>query len=113
ETIVVLPADLALVEETLSRPDADIAAVMLEPSGASWGTVPLDAEFNRGLRDLTRRSGVPLIYDEVITGFRYGPGGYQARVGVRPDLTVLGKVVTGGMPGAAVVGRADIVEPFT
>ncbi|HEY3057428.1 MAG TPA: aminotransferase class III-fold pyridoxal phosphate-dependent enzyme [Chloroflexota bacterium] len=113
ETITVIPADLRTVESTLTSHESDIAAVMLEPSGASWGTVPLDADFNRGLRELTSRFGVPLIYDEVITGFRYGPGGYQGRVGVTPDLTVLGKIVTGGMPGAAVVGRADIMGQFT
>jgi glutamate-1-semialdehyde 2,1-aminomutase len=113
DAIAVIPADLRLVEQALSSPDANIAAVMLEPSGASWGTVPLDPDFNRGLRELTRRFGVPLIYDEVITGFRYGPGGYQGRIGVTPDLTVLGKIVSGGMPGAAVVGRADIMDQFS
>jgi glutamate-1-semialdehyde 2,1-aminomutase len=111
DTIVVLPADLNLVERTL-REDRDIAAVMLEPSGASWGTVPLTAEFNRGLRELTTRYDVPLIYDEVITGFRYSPGGYQGLIGVRPDLAVLGKIVTGGLPGGAVVGRAEIMKLF-
>jgi glutamate-1-semialdehyde 2,1-aminomutase len=112
DTIAVIPADLRSVESTLSSPTSDIAAVILEPSGASWGTVPLDADFHRGLRELTRRYSVPLIYDEVITGFRYGPGGYQGRIGVIPDVTVLGKIVTGGMPGAAVVGRSDIMDQF-
>ena len=67
DTILVIPADLDQVERTL-RGDRDIAAVMLEPSGASWGTVPLTAEFNRELRELTTRYEVPLIYDEVIRG---------------------------------------------
>ncbi|MCC6179775.1 MAG: aminotransferase class III-fold pyridoxal phosphate-dependent enzyme [Chloroflexi bacterium] len=111
ETIVVIPADLDRVEQVL-RQDPDIAAVMLEPSGASWGTVPLTADFNRGLRALTSRYEVPLIYDEVITGFRYSPGGYQGLIGVTPDLAVLGKIVTGGLPGGAVVGRADIMRLF-
>ena len=111
DTIVVVPADLDRAESVL-RDDPDIAAVMLEPSGASWGTVPLSHEFNRSLRDLTSRYGVPLIYDEVITGFRYSPGGYQGLVGVTPDLAVLGKIVTGGLPGGAVVGRADIMSLF-
>jgi glutamate-1-semialdehyde 2,1-aminomutase len=109
--IEVVPADPAAVEETLRR-DRDIAAVMLEPSGGSWGTVPLTPEFNRQLRALTSRHGVPLIYDEVITGFRYSPGGYQGLIGVTPDLTILGKIVTGGMPGGAVVGRADVMGQF-
>jgi glutamate-1-semialdehyde 2,1-aminomutase len=111
DTIVVIPADLDRAEAVL-RDDPDIAAVMLEPSGASWGTVPLTPEFNRSLRALTSRYDVPLIYDEVITGFRYSPGGYQGLIGVRPDLTVLGKIVTGGLPGGAVVGRADIMSLF-
>ena len=111
DTIVVIPADLDRAEAVL-REDRDVAAVMLEPSGASWGTVPLTAEFNRGLRDLTSRYDVPLIYDEVITGFRYSPGGYQGLIGVTPDLAVLGKIVTGGLPGGAVVGRAEIMKLF-
>jgi glutamate-1-semialdehyde 2,1-aminomutase len=111
DTIEVIPADLDRVEVVL-RDDHDIAAVMLEPSGASWGTVPLTAEFNRGLRELTSRHQVPLIYDEVITGFRYSPGGYQGLIGVTPDLAVLGKIVTGGLPGGAVVGRAEIMQLF-
>jgi glutamate-1-semialdehyde 2,1-aminomutase len=111
DTIVVIPADLDRVESVL-RDDPDIAAVMLEPSGASWGTVPLTHEFNRSLRELTSRYDVPLIYDEVITGFRYSPGGYQGLIGVKPDLAVLGKIVTGGLPGGAVVGRADIMSLF-
>ena len=111
ETIVVIPADLEAVERTL-RQDRDIAAIMLEPSGASWGTVPLTAEFNRELRELATRYEVVLIFDEVITGFRYSPGGYQGWSGVTPDLSVLGKIITGGLPGGAVVGRADIMSLF-
>ena len=109
--IVVIPADLNRVEDEL-RTNGDIAALMLEPSGGSWGTVPLTMEFNRGLRALTQQYGVPLIYDEVITGFRYSPGGYQRLAGITPDLSVLGKVVAGGLPGAALVGRADIMRLF-
>lgn len=112
DTIVVIPADLQKAEDVL-RGDRDIAAIMLEPSGASWGTVPLSIAFNRQLRDLATRYEVPLIYDEVITGFRYSPGGYQRLAGVTPDLTVLGKVVMGGLPGGAVIGRADIMNQFT
>jgi glutamate-1-semialdehyde 2,1-aminomutase len=111
DTILVVPADLQGLEETFRRRN-DIAAVMLEPSGASWGTVPLTAEFNRELRRLTAKYGIVLIYDEIITGFRYSPGGYQGLVDIRPDLSVLGKIVAGGMPGGAVVGRADIMALF-
>ncbi len=111
DMILVVPADLDSVEEALRR-DRDIAAIMLEPSGASWGTVPLSVEFNRRLGALAARYEVPLIYDEVITGFRYSPGGYQGLAGVAPDLTVLGKIMAGGLPGGAIVGRADIMRLF-
>ncbi len=111
DLILVVPADLDAVEHTLKR-DRDIAAIMLEPSGASWGTVPLSVEFNQHLRALATRYEVPLIYDEVITGFRYSPGGYQRLAGISPDLTVLGKIMTGGLPGGAIVGRADIMRLF-
>lgn len=109
EAIVVLPADLDRVEQVLKE-DPDIAAVMLEPSGASWGTVPLTPPFNRDLRALTAQHGTLLIYDEVITGFRYSPGGYQQLVGVQPDLTTLGKIVSGGMPSGVLAGRAELMR---
>jgi glutamate-1-semialdehyde 2,1-aminomutase len=106
---VLAPADLDAIDRILAR-DREIAAVILEPSGASWATVPLPPDFLPGLRDLTRARGVLLIFDEVITGFRWAPGGAQERYGVLPDLTSLAKVVAGGLPGAAVVGRADVLE---
>ena len=111
ETIVVIPADPDVLEDTLRR-EKDIAAVMLEPSGGSWGTVPLSVEFNRELRHLTAEHDVLLIYDEVVTGFRYSTGGYQVYADVRPDLTVMGKIVTGGMSGGIVGGRTDIMQLF-
>ncbi len=111
DTIIVIPADLNVVEDTLRR-NRHIAAIMLEPSGASWGTVPLTISFNQQLRELATRFEVLLIFDEVITGFRYSPGGYQYLAGIRPDLTVLGKIMTGGLPGGAVVGRTDIMRLF-
>jgi glutamate-1-semialdehyde 2,1-aminomutase len=87
----------------------DIAAVILEGSGASWGQVPLPEGFLEGLRAVTKERGVVLILDEVITGFRWSRGGAQARFNVIPDLTVLAKIVAGGLPGGAVAGRADIM----
>lgn len=109
ENMVSIPdGDLDLVEEQLET-NRDIAAVILEPSGASWGRVPLDVEFLRGLRELTDRQGVPLIFDEVVTGFRFSPGGAQELYGVRPDLSCFAKVIAGGMPGGAVVGRGEIM----
>ncbi len=87
-----------------------VAAVIFEPSGASWGTVPLPPEFARIARALTAKYGTLLIFDEVITGFRFAPGGAQARDGIRPDLTTLGKIISGGFPGGGVTGRADILN---
>ncbi len=103
--------DLALVEQTLES-DPDIAGMIVEPTGASWGRVPLEADFLRGLRELADRFSVLLIFDEVISGFRYSPGGLQQKINVIPDLTTLAKIVAGGMPGGAVVGRADIMQLF-
>jgi glutamate-1-semialdehyde 2,1-aminomutase len=106
---ILLPTDLAVVAETLKAHD-DIAAVILEASGASWGMVPLPAGFLAGLRAVTKERGVVLILDEVITGFRWSRGGAQARFGVIPDLCVLAKIVAGGLPGGAVAGRAEIMD---
>jgi glutamate-1-semialdehyde 2,1-aminomutase len=107
---VMLPAnDLELLDRTLAA-DRDVAAAILEPSGASWCTVPLAPGFLAGLREITRRHGVLLIFDEVITGFRWAPGGAQERYGVAPDLSTHAKVIAGGMPGGAVCGRADVMD---
>jgi glutamate-1-semialdehyde 2,1-aminomutase len=102
------PNDLAAVERLLTSRQ-DVAAVILEPGGGSSGTIPTEPTYLAALRDLTRRNGVVLIFDEVITGFRYAPGGVQQRVGVTPDMTALAKILAGGLPGGAVVGRADIM----
>ena len=110
EQTILLPADdLAAVTETLQARD-DIAAVILEASGASWGAVPLPEGFLAGLRAVTKERGVVLILDEVITGFRWSRGGAQARFSVIPDMCVLAKIVAGGLPGGAVAGRADIMD---
>jgi glutamate-1-semialdehyde 2,1-aminomutase len=110
EQTVLLPADDATrVAATLEARD-DIAAVMLEASGASWGQVPLPEGFLAELRKVTTKHGVILIFDEVITGFRWWRGGAQARFGITPDMCVLAKIVAGGLPGGAVAGRADIMD---
>lgn len=101
--------DLEAVRARLAS-DSDIAAVILEPAGAFNDTVPVDPAFLHGLRELTRRSGVVLIFDEVVSGFRYALGGAQEHFGVIPDLTTLGKIVSGGLPAGAVVGTADLLE---
>jgi len=111
ETVILPNDDLDRLEEVLDT-DGDIAAAILEPSGASWGRVPITTEFLAGVRSLTAAHGVPLIFDEVITAFRWGRGGAQERLGVVPDMASLAKISAGGMPGGALVGRADIMEHF-
>jgi glutamate-1-semialdehyde 2,1-aminomutase len=108
QTVVIPPNDLNLVEQTLAG-DAQIGAVILEPTGGHWGAVPVRGEFLHGLRRLTEKHGQLLIFDEVITGFRVHPGGAQAHYGVKPDLTTLAKILAGGLPGGAVAGRADVL----
>jgi glutamate-1-semialdehyde 2,1-aminomutase len=105
--VTVVPADTAALAETLQR--GDVAAVILEPSGAAWGTVPLPDGLLEAARELTTGAGAVLIFDEVVTGFRWSPGGVQALAGVLPDLTVLGKILAGGMPGGAVAGRPELM----
>jgi len=110
EQTILLPADdIGRVAQTFET-GADIAAVLIEPSGASWGQVPLPAGFLAGLHELTRRHGVLLIFDEVITGFRWSRGGAQRRYAITPDLCVLAKIVAGGLPGGAVAGRAGVMD---
>ncbi len=100
--------DLDLLAQTLEH-EKDIGAAILEPSGASWGRVSLTPEFLQGLRDLTQKHDVVLIFDEVVTGFRFSSGGAQGLYGITPDLCSLAKILTGGTPGGAVAGRADIM----
>jgi glutamate-1-semialdehyde 2,1-aminomutase len=111
DSILIADGDLNRVEDTLAG-DTDIAGIIVEPSGGSWGRQPLDPQFLHGLREMTDRRNRVLIFDEVITGFRYSPGGAQELYGVRPDLTCLAKIVAGGMPGGALAGRADFMAAF-
>ena len=110
-TMIVVPSgDLNAVERALSN-DSDVAALILEPTGAHYGQLPFDApNFLKGLRDLTAQHGVVLIFDKVVTGFRASPGGAQVLYGIDPDLTTMAKIVAGGLPGGAVGGRADIID---
>lgn len=89
------------------------AAVILEPLGPESGTRPVPFDFNRQVRQLCDEFGALLIFDEVVTGFRVGMGGAQGYFGIKPDLTVFGKCVTGGYPMAGGVGgRADVISTF-
>lgn len=108
QTLVLPPNDAEAVARALER--GDVAGVMVEPAGGSHGTVPTSLEWLRELRRLTREAGVPLIFDEMVSGFRAAPGGYQAAVDVLPDLTTLGKALFGGFPGGGVAGRRDLMD---
>ncbi len=107
--VLVPPSDIDAVAAVLEN-DAQIAAAILEPTGATFGMVPASPEYVRQLRELTQKHGVVLIFDEVVTGFRVAPGGAQELLGITPDLTTLAKVLAGGLPGGAVVGRKDILD---
>ena len=87
----------------------DVACVIVEPVAANMGLVAPAPGFLEGLRTVCDRAGALLVFDEVVTGFRLGPGGAQERYGITPDLTTLGKVVGGGLPLAAFGGRAEIM----
>ncbi|HEU0234864.1 MAG TPA: glutamate-1-semialdehyde 2,1-aminomutase [Candidatus Limnocylindrales bacterium] len=110
-TTIVLPYnDPSSVTLAFARHAGRIAAVVVEPVAANTGVIAPAPGFLEHLRAVTRSDGALLVFDEVITGFRLGPGGAQARYGVRPDLTTLGKVIGGGLPIGAYGGRADLVD---
>jgi glutamate-1-semialdehyde 2,1-aminomutase len=102
--------DLDAVKAMLDAEGRDVAAVILEPVVGNMGVVPPAPGFLAGLRELTQRHGALLVFDEVITGFRVAYGGAQARYGVTPDLTILGKIIGGGLPVGAYGGRREIME---
>ena len=103
-------ADTVVATWNGELPDVEAAAVICEPWPANMGLVPPEEGYLRRLREHADRTGALLIFDEVITGFRAGPGGVQEREGITPDLTVLGKVIGGGLPAAAYAGRRDLME---
>jgi glutamate-1-semialdehyde 2,1-aminomutase len=110
DTIVVPYNDLERVAAAFEAAGEEIAAVIVEPVAANMGVVPPVAGFLEGLRTITSDRDALLIFDEVITGFRLGPGGAQQLFGLTPDLTCLGKVMGGGFPCAAFGGRRDAME---
>ncbi|TAK00590.1 MAG: glutamate-1-semialdehyde-2,1-aminomutase [Chloroflexota bacterium] len=108
-TIVVPINDLDGVQAVFKAHPDRIAAVIVEPVAANVGVIAPAPGFLEGLREVSAANGALLVFDEVITGFRVAHGGAQARYGVRPDLTVLGKIVGGGMPVGAYGGRRDLM----
>jgi glutamate-1-semialdehyde 2,1-aminomutase len=110
DTVVVPYNDDAALDAAFDRYGADLAAVIVEPVAANMGLVPPVDGFLTRLRDRCTAAGALLICDEVITGFRLGPAGAQGRFGITPDLSMFGKVAGGGLPLAAVGGRAEIMD---
>ncbi len=110
DTVVAPYNDEAALDAAFAEHGADLAAVLVEPVAANMGLVAPAAGFLAGLRRRCDAAGALLIFDEVITGFRVGPGGAQVRVGVTPDLSLFGKVLGGGLPLAAVGGPAPLLD---
>jgi glutamate-1-semialdehyde 2,1-aminomutase len=110
DTIVCPYNDVAAVAEAVMRYGEGLAAVVVEPVAGNMGVVPPADGFLQALRQLCDASGALLVFDEVITGFRVARGGAQERFGVTPDLTILGKIVGGGLPLAAFGGRAEVMD---
>jgi glutamate-1-semialdehyde 2,1-aminomutase len=109
KTVLLNPGDVEGVRAAFAS-NPDIAAVIYEPTGSSFGQVPLGADFAQELRKLATQYGAILIFDEVVTGFRATKGGAQMAFGVRPDLSSFAKIVAGGLPGACVAGRKDLLD---
>ncbi len=110
DTLVAPYNDAEAVAEIMAAQGDSIAAIIVEPVAANMGLVPPKPGFLETLRELTRAHGALLIFDEVITGFRFGPTTYGTLCGIDPDLTCLGKIIGGGLPLAALGGRKEIME---
>jgi glutamate-1-semialdehyde 2,1-aminomutase len=110
DTIVCKYNDVDAVASTVAEYGEGLAAIIVEPVAGNMGVVPPEPGFLEALRSLCDASGALLVFDEVITGFRLARGGAQELFGVTPDLTILGKIVGGGLPLAAFGGRAEIMD---
>ena len=110
DTLVVPYNDVRALEAAVTAHGSDLAAVIVEPVVGNMGCVLPAPGYLDSLREITRRAGALLVFDEVITGFRLGLGGAQAAYGITPDLTCLGKIIGGGLPVGAYGGRADVMD---
>lgn len=110
DTIVLPYNDIDAVAAAVAEVGEGLAAILVEPVAGNMGVVPPTPGFLEALRMLCDACGALLVFDEVITGFRVARGGAQERYGVTPDLTILGKIVGGGLPAAAFGGRAELME---
>jgi glutamate-1-semialdehyde 2,1-aminomutase len=113
DTIIVPYNDAAAVRAAFEHNPGEIAAVIVEPYAGNMGLVLPQPGFLRALREMTTEFGALLVFDEVMTGFRVARGGVQAREGILPDITTLGKVIGGGLPVGAFGGRAEIMDRLT
>ena len=112
-TITLRYNDLDQVRDTFSRIGNEIACIIVEPVAGNMNCIPPVPGFLKGLREVCDQHGTVLIFDEVMTGFRVGPGGAQGHYGITPDLTALGKVIGGGMPVGAFGGKREIMEKIS
>lgn len=110
QTILLQPNDQAGLERAANAYGPQIACFIIEPVGTHFGVVPTGAQFLHQVASVARSVGALLIFDEVLSGFRVAMGGAQAVYGLKPDLTTLAKILCGGMPGGAVIGRAEILD---
>lgn len=110
ETIVAPYGDRKSVDRIFKKYGKDIAAVIFEPCGGNYGVIPPDIKFIKYLRIITKKCGALLIADEVITGFRFCYGSLSFKLGVKPDLIVLGKIIGGGLPIGAYGGKKKIMD---
>jgi glutamate-1-semialdehyde 2,1-aminomutase len=102
--------DLEAVQKAIAENKNEIAAVIVEPVAGNMGVILPAPGFLQGLREITAETGIVLIFDEVITGFRVHAGGAQALYGITPDLTTLGKIIGGGLPVGAFGGKREIMS---
>ena len=102
--------DIETLQAAVKRYGSDLAAIIVEPVAGNMGVIAPTESFLKILRELTAKNGIVLIFDEVITGFRFTFGGYQNLIGIKPDLTCLGKIIGGGMPVGAIGGKREIME---
>jgi len=109
DTLVIPLGDIAALERAFAEAGQELAAAIIEPLPANNGLLIQSPDYLKRLRELTAQHGTVLIFDEVITGFRFGFHGYDKVLGIEPDLTTLGKIVGGGLPVAAVLGRRALL----
>jgi len=112
QTLILDYNDIESVEKVVRDQGDDMAAIIIEPIAHNVGCILPKEGFLERLRELTEEKGIVLVFDEVITGFRHGLGGYQKICGVTPDLTALGKAIANGYPGAAICGKKELMMKF-